>query len=279
MLNNWIRILYNDNGTFTDYSLDNSNTSATFTAALVNDEDYIYIGKYYPFNNFYLQVDTANTNAATLNIDIYDGTSWRSCVDILDGTSSGGKTLAQSGIIHFEPNKNYGWQRIADSSDSYAPTEMQDEVTIYNLYWMRFKVSADLSAGTLIKRIIYSFSNDANLLAYETKINNYLTAFGLSNWNDKIVTASQEVLNYLRAMEIIVNEGQIIRFEDVLIPTTYKTLSVIYNDLGKSYEDKRDYYENKFKETMVLPNMTIDSNMNGKLDIGELNTKEQVRIR
>jgi hypothetical protein len=54
MLKNYIRVLYSDNGTISDMSLDLSEgNGASFP--VVAAEDYFYIGQYFPFNNFSLK--------------------------------------------------------------------------------------------------------------------------------------------------------------------------------------------------------------------------------
>ena len=86
MLPQYIRVYYNDNGTFTDYSLEAQEKSSTITIPYVKDEDYLYIAQYLPFNNFFIEVDTANDQASVMSIDYWDNTAWRAMVDILDST-------------------------------------------------------------------------------------------------------------------------------------------------------------------------------------------------
>lgn len=274
MLHNYVRVFLNDNGSFTDYSLLNSDESSTLAIPLVATEDYIYIGKYYPFNNFFLDVDTVNDQAATLTVDVWDGTQWRSSVDVLDGTSSGGVSLAKSGVVEFSIDKDYSWNRVFDSSDTNAPDEMQGEFTIYNLYWIRLKWSADLAATTELNTIAYAFTSSQQLDNIYNQINQYLTSFGSgkTDWNDEIVTASLHVVKTLKKNRLIVNEGQIIKLDDVSLATDYKTLELIFNSLGPSYAEERDRVSHTFSELISMPGFTFDRNNDAAVDTFELNS-------
>ena len=54
MLTNWVRVIRKDNTVYTDYSLLNDNEATTVPTDIIAADDAIYIGKVYPFNNFYI---------------------------------------------------------------------------------------------------------------------------------------------------------------------------------------------------------------------------------
>ena len=105
MLYQYIRTFDADDGTLTDLSLDNQDESSTLPFDLVVSEDYYYIAQFFPFNNFFVQIDTANDVTASITLEYYDGTSWREAVDVLDGTSTSGVSFKE--LFHLiEDNKN-----------------------------------------------------------------------------------------------------------------------------------------------------------------------------
>jgi hypothetical protein len=281
MLYQYLRLFYSDNGTLSDKSLDNQDEDTTipFTENIAT-EDYLYIAKYYPFNNFFVKVSSANAVSSTLAIQYYDGTTWRDAVDILDGTASGGKTLARSGVVQFSPNRNYNWNKVEDTTNNNAPDELSG-VTIYNCYWLRIRWSANLTSTTALDTVSYSFSRSQRLNNLDISINDYLTSFSATktNWDDEVMTASLHVVSDMKSRGIIVDHGQVLRFDDVSLATEYKALALIFNSLGKSYVEKVVYYEAKYKETTNAGVFTIDKNNNAQVDTSEINSKHTTLVR
>lgn len=239
MLYQWLRLIKSDNGVLTDLSIDNQNESKVCTLDLTTGEDYLYIGQQYPFNNFYYQMSIANDVSCVALIEYWDGTLWRSAVDVLDATSSGGCSLAQSGAIQFSPNFHYRWALTYDTTEGSSPAELST-LTVYNLYWCRVKFSATLKATTASKKFTYAFSTHQQIDNRDHTINGYLPAFGAgkTTWEDEIIVSSLDVVHDLKRRNLIINKGQILRFEDVTTATDWKTLMCIYRDLGGDYDNK-----------------------------------------
>jgi hypothetical protein len=278
VLFNYLRLLYSDNGVLTDRSLDNQDETINITLSMVVNEDYIYIGKLYPFNNFFIKSTVANDVASIMTVQYWDGKIWQSAIDLLDGTSVGGVSLAQSGIVQFVPQKDTHWQRLLSTKENNAPTELNTK-EIYNLYWIRIKFSASLKATTSINTISYAFTRSQRLDNIDYAINAYKTSFGVTTWDDQILTGSLHVVSDLKSRGLVLDSGQILMFDDVELPTCYKTLQIIFQSLGPSYVDKRDYYESKYKETISSNSYTFDQNDNAKVEIAELNTNTARLVR
>ncbi len=81
------------NNTLTD-----SDNIATFSATQL----YAMVLSVRPLKGIRLVPATANVVAATLTVSTYNGSSFAACANIVDGTSSGGKTLAQAGTVSFD---------------------------------------------------------------------------------------------------------------------------------------------------------------------------------
>lgn len=259
MLYQYIRVIKSDNGVLTDESLRNQEDDQTLAMNLVATEDYIYIGQHYAFNNFFLQVDTANTNASLLSIQYWDNREWRNAVDILDGTLANGITLAKSGVVQFSPDTRYSWAITSDTTNGIFPPELST-LNIYNVYWMRLKFSANLSATAKLKMIAYAFTRSQQISILDTTVNEYFNAFevGKTNWDKEIIAASYLVVRDLRKKGLIQHQGNLLRLDEVSIPTDWKVLELIYRNLGGDYrqklEDARKYYE----ETIQLERYTFD---------------------
>ena len=275
MLYQWIRLI---NGA--DFSLDNQDDSKTVPMEL-EVGDYVYLGQYFPFNNFFAWVNTANENTSNLSVEYWANNQWVSAVDVLDATSVDGKTFAKSGVVQFSPVKNKdSWSRVLDTSEtnSTTPSELNG-FTIYDCYWVRLKVDANLSTGTELKRISYTFTDSQQLNKYDIEINSFMPAFeaGKADWIKEIITASELMLGDLKGKGLVISRGQILRFDDVSSACDLKALALIYSNLGKAYEEKRVRKELEYEKAINLRRFTFDLNNNAVVDQGEIQFKT-VRI-
>lgn len=73
----------------------------------------------------------------------------------------------------------------------------------------------------------------------------------------------------MRSKGIIKNEGQILRINDVSIPTDWRTLAIIYYSLGPSFEKQYIEALRMYEKTLNIERMSIDENEDGYLDDGE----------
>ena len=278
MLLDYIRLLHFDSS-LTDYSLRNNSLDEDIPLALESD-DYLYIGQQYPFTNIYFHMDSVNAVTGNMNVEYWDGTDWRAGVDVLDGTLSGNAPLGKSGNYKFSLNEDYDWNCVANTSDSVGPTELSGQ-NIYNCYWLRLQPSATLTSGTDASEIGYAFTTTDQLKAFDVEIDSFLTAFDASktDWVDQIKTASRIVVSDLKRKGIIEHAGQISQFSDIWIPTTLKTLSIIYSNLGPSYDERLKKNEHEYEKALSPRRMTIDENKDGHLDRREISGRIVTRVR
>lgn len=279
MLYQWLRVLYSDNGVLTDYSIEAQND--TVPVAMVAEEDYIYFGQYYPFNNVYIELDTANTNASVISVEYWNSKQFVPAVDILDATKVSGITLSRNGVIQFSPDIDNNWTQVRDTSKQDAPAPLQTR-EMYDLYWARLKVSADLYAGTILKRVGYSFCTNAMLSGIDPEISQYLTPWGGSsklNWDEQIQLASLHLVADLRGRGIVIHPGNILRFDDVALATAYRTLAIIYGPLGQAFDSRRAQALEQYEKLLNVKRFTIDSNTDGSVDRSEINNTVGQMIR
>lgn len=280
MLYEYLRVLKESGGTFTDLSLDNQEEAKTLTPNLAGT-DYLYIAQYFPFNNLYFRMgSTVNSIVDSITIQYYDGTQWRDMVDQLDASAVSGAPLARTGVLQFSPSRDYGWMRVSDTSDSNAPTELQT-LTIYECYWLRIKFDGGITNGTEIEEISYAFTDTQELNNIDIEINNFYNAFatGKSDWIDEILTASKMLVIDLKRQGLVMDKGAILRFDDVFMACTYKTLELIYMNLGPSYVDKRNDIRALYDQALNIKRFTFDKDEDGFVDRGEIKNSIKRLIR
>lgn len=278
MMLSYFRLFKYDGISLTDYSLLNQDSS-TITPVLTAS-DYFYVAQEFPSNNFFAYVNTVNATAATLATQYWNGKEWVDAVDILDGTSSVGATFGQSGVVQFSPDDDQGWVSISDTSDSTAPSELQG-IKLYDLYWYRVSPSVDLDAGLTLKELGYSFTTSDQLSTVDVEINNFFNAFesGKTDWIPEIMTASKMMIMDLKRLGIIVHAGNILRFDDLSMACTYKTLELIYMNLGPSYNDKKVELRKLYTDALNVNRFTIDKDKDGLVDAGEIRAQMRRLIR
>ena len=110
--------------------------SATKTPQFGQAADYLYIGCFKPFIGVYVEVADAAGTSGALKAEYYNGASWVSLSNIVDGTLSGSDTLKQDGSVY--------WPLPADWA-KYKHSNLGN----HELYWVRLAVSQDNANPTI----------------------------------------------------------------------------------------------------------------------------------
>lgn len=267
MLRQYFRAIYRSGTTNTEISeaVQHGGEGATLPFA---SGDALFIGQYYPFNNFFALLDTANAVATSLAISVWDGTAWVSVVDIMDATNA----LKNTGVIQFSPDRNKVWQSVYDTSvASNTPTELRDKAR-YDLYWVKITAAAPLTASTKVARLGYAFCKTEDLAMSEPEIDSYLPSWGgetKTDWYAEIMDASDEVALDLKQRKLIMSPGQILRFDDVALATRMKTLLNLYTVLGPAFLERAKAREKTYSLAMNVSNFSFDRNNNAIADCAE----------
>lgn len=279
ILSQWIRLIRDNVSTLSDVSLAGQNDTDTIPFAMASATDFLYVGQHYPFSNLFLDTNAVNTSAASLTIEMWTGSAWDAVVDILDGTQAAGKTLARKGNVAWSTNRNSSWNWVEDTS-SGGPSELST-FTIYNLYWLRIAVSADLSAGTILDRVTYAFCSEEQLGRINPEIDSYLSNWetGKTDWYDQIQLASTMVLADLKAKGIVFTRGQIHNYEDICTATAYRALIIILTHLGTDYKDLVASYWKNYQSLLSIKRFDIDKDLSGNLGHSELDSTERSLVR
>lgn len=269
------RVIYGDNGVLTDYSVsldDYYVGDMTFT--YVTGQDYIYIGSLFPFNHLYFKFNgtNINSNSATISVQYWDSKTFRDAIDVLDETSVSGASFAQSGFVTWSTNKTYGWI-MEDTNYGGNSVEGLTSLNIYDLYWVRFSFSANLSSNVKVSWLGQKFTTDNDLKDEHAELTKttFLNAFesGKTDWEAQHIRATELIISDLVEQGIIIDQGQILKREDFKLAAVKKVAQLVYTNMGKSYYDDRDNAKNEYVERInkVIPK--IDLNINGRFDSNE----------
>lgn len=272
LLTQWIRAFRRTGaGVVTDLSLDLQDETASVTLDLQTDE-YLYVAQQMPFNNLYFDLVTPNATGSNVTVELWDGSTWKSAVDLLDGTRSSGAFLGRDGVLQWSPDRDESWQPITDTREEEPAFLLQNDVVLYDQYWMRLSVSVNLDAGTTLNAIDYKFAVDKQLEDLDPEIDNFLTSWeaGKTDWERQLRVGSSHVIQDLKVRGLIVHPGQILRMDDVSWATAYKTLEIIYTRLGEGYEFQQRDAKEQYKHFLNQKRFTFDRNRDALASGGEV---------
>jgi hypothetical protein len=251
-----------------DLSLENQDEADTISLGA----NTYYVAQLFPFNNLFFHLSTLGTLSNAVQIYFWSGREWTSVVDVIDGT----RKFHRSGNIQFNMPDDKSWQSVDDTSKSSAPSEL-NAFKIYNCYWLKIVVNTD----AVLKEIGYCFSSTQQLKHYDIEINNYMASFDPSktDWIDELKTSSKMLVLDLKRMGLVVDYGEILLYDDVSLACDFKTLSMIYSNLGPAYDAKRNWAEENYKNALQIKRFSFDTNSNAKLDSQEIANRVKQGVR
>jgi len=260
------RIFHYDGGTLEDKSVDLNNIFSAGTVIDLQNADYLYIGSDLPFNHRYFNVSSANAVISTMSVEIWDGNAWVAAVDVIDQTSTGGKTLAQSGFISWTLPRNGSWGQEATTEDIAALSTLK----IYDLYWVRLAVSINVSITTALSYIGFRFAGDDDLGGYYPSLigSSVLDAYetGKTTWAEQHFLAAEDIINDIRAKRIAWNPNQVLNWEQFRLAGIHKVAANIMLAFGDDYKDNRADAMAEYRAAMNLKVFEVDTNMDGRRD-------------
>jgi len=90
---------------------------------------YLYIGSPRQLDGFKLYVSTANDQTSSMTVYNWGGTDWDLCTNIIDGTASGGVSLAQTGSVTFDSTVSTAKQRVINNMALYFYKVIIDDIS------------------------------------------------------------------------------------------------------------------------------------------------------
>jgi hypothetical protein len=251
LINQYNRILYDDNSTFAEHSeAMRTWRSLTMGAVLTLNEDYIYVGCPHTFASRFICMDGVNINSisAALTVEYYYGKDrWRSVKNFRDETRSGNATLGKSGFIMWDLPTDWVANQVNSVPELPYGTNPADT---QGYYWIRIKSSATLSAGTAIKWLGVLWTHQDYLAARwpEVATDTYLPD-NESDWYPTIEIATGDVADDLNINNIIDYELQVKDISDMAKLTALKALDIILTPLtasetlSKMKDDFKKHYD------------------------------------
>jgi len=263
--NEKLTVLHDDNASFLEYSdellqYDRDTAAITMVAA----DDFIYIGFYKAINNIYVEMATANANAATATVKYYNGSAFTAVSNQFDDT----KAFTRSGFIR--------WDRGIDASTNLeAATTVNGE----SKFWYQIAVSADTSAMVFNGlNIVFSDEQDLKRVLFEVdkyyptgETSHILTHAGA---RDEIVQqlnlTGQSKVNSA-GKELDISAFDLLDISEVKLASTYLVLSMIMmnmsDDIDDIYMNKHSHYLSKYNKIINVMKIRVDSDDDG-LDDG-----------
>ncbi len=272
-----MKVIYQDDTVIHDFSVNASNYHSgndpyTFVAA----QDHFFIGSRFPFNQFHIKMESLNTASSTMSLLYWDGSTFRSTVEVQDETSG----LSQDGRVTFVPDKNHGWLS-SDTVKSNGTEEVTGlgDLTIYNMYWLKMTFSVDLDADTAFSWIGKLFATDEDLYSEYPMFNNanLRTAIeaGKTDYEEQRLRATEVVIDNLISKKVIDSGCQLLDAEKLKTIVVTKTAEIIFSMLGfDEYEEDRKRARNEYSSRINKDIFHVDKNANAILDDKELNVRQ-----
>lgn len=235
-----------------------TDTPSSVTSALVLlTTDALYLAYKKPFASRYFQFGTLNVNAATLTVEYWNGSDFAAVEDIIDQTQG----FTANGFVAWVNKTDWQTRQVAPWADA-------------ELYWLRIKVSANLSAGTTIQAILNLFTDD-DLLSrhYPELVSNtsYLPP-GKTNFLEQHVAAADMVITRLKQDQIILDEAQIIDPNQVALSAVHFLAFVILNPIVTTTEERErtDRAKRDGNAELNKVRISLDLNEDGRIDPAEV---------
>lgn len=259
---NDLNVFHDDNSVFVDISKECVEYGRdSKVIQLISADDYLYVGLYKPFNQVYVEMKVANTNANTFTAQYYNGSTWNSLSNFYDLS----KGFTRSGFLSW--SKSTDWSEVAVNSEE--------------LFWIRLKPSADHSVTTELQGLNIVFADDQDLVNEFSSIASQLPNFGVNSYitfhqsvRDDIVQAIRNsgAFKYNNELKNI-TKWDFLSQDEIKRASIYHCLSKIFFELSDSIEDKwyqrsKDYND-KGNKALEVYYLSLDKNDDGVADSNE----------
>jgi hypothetical protein len=255
---NELRFLHYDQSIYNDYTFKSIDYLRDFFDITYVIGDFVYIGLYKPFNNFYVEKNQDATGEF-IQWSYYNGSF--TSLSVIDDTNG----FDRSGFISFE--KPSDWQKSSIGG--------------IEAYWIRFSCPDNFTLS--LKGLNIVFSDDNDLLQECRDINNYL-AKGDDSFIAYQVSARNDIVQRLRNGGLIkkvdnanvvtqyknITKWDILDIGEIRQASKYLVLSKIFFDVSENADDKNmekyREYNAKYGDAFELFMLSIDKNDDGQYE-------------
>jgi len=147
------KVYYDDAGVITDYTTNSGAIDTNYVpVGLVGGEDYLYLGHSDPFFGFQSAIGAGTPQAVTADmvVEFWNGSSWASIDNLVDGTTlpAPSKPFSIIGIASWDYPTS--WAKVAYNGFYY--------------YWVRISSATTLTAGAQVDRLQYRKGNEYKVI-------------------------------------------------------------------------------------------------------------------
>jgi hypothetical protein len=236
--------------------------------------DGIYIATDFPLNHFYVKMGAVkNASPSNIILDYWSSNGWNPVVNQNDYTEA----FTESGFVEFTPDRDTTWTLSNSNSNGQNITGLEN-VTVYDKYWTRLTVDADLDNNIELEYIGNVFSDDEDLFSEFPIFNdaNFLSCFesGKTDWQEQHVKAADLIIQDLKRKGIILGPEKILEREALLPASVCKVAEIIFNAFGKDYEDQLNRARKEYDNRLNLSQFAVDTNNNGIKDAVDVSYKQ-----
>ena len=187
MLEEKFTVLHDDNAVFSDKSFEAKDYDGdSFGLVLIAAEDKLLVGLEKPFNAFYVEMKTANTNAGKFTAKYFDENDLAFKTLTIQDES---KMFTRSGFLLWDKPKS-----LTDNNLWKATT-----IDGKKKFWLELTPSVDFSGGTDVQGLNIVLSDDNDLIRERGNIvSQHAVDLGLTSWILKHVSSREELLQRLR---------------------------------------------------------------------------------
>lgn len=208
----------------------------------------IAIGKYFPFNTVYFQLEKASETPLDFVVEYWDGTKWVTLDQITDET--------------------LGFSRSGHVTVILDDRQMKRMEAIDDRYFVRviFPIVPEIT----IKRIGDALTDAASLKRVFMNVDNYLATFGVNDWSEQIFLGTSNTIDYLKINGIIRSREQLLNAREWFSTVAYEVCANIFENLGGEYLERVESMRAKFRMLVKQRGKTIDRDGDGRVDRQEI---------
>jgi hypothetical protein len=196
-----------------------------------------------------------------MTVSYWNGSAFIAVDDLQDQTSSGGKTLAQSGFI--------SWVNKSD----WALSTLTGVDTDIQLYWVRITFSVNTTASVILKAVINLFADDQLLQAYYPEFISNASYYPTSrtNYLEQHLAAKDYVVLRMKQRRLIDDESQIIDASSLAIAAVHACAWMILNPIATNEVNREMATRAKaeFENEIQMLQLDVDRNKDGIISDAE----------
>jgi len=256
----------------TDYSKKLKDFGTASAAIELQELEYIYVGHYKPFKQFYVELEVKNTSGGVMSAEYYDGSIWQPLNTLLDESED----FSKSGFLFFEKPSNWKAAEVDSETKFFIRLKTDTSHSVgTKIQGMGVLLSNDLDLEGVRSNVVSKFNNGASWVLKHEQARKDIIQLLRNKGNRKISNADKNnplVTEGIKFSDI--NEYDLLEPEQLRQASLYKTLSMIYLDeLSDDENDKWERqglrYERSFHTMFNLFYLQLDTDDDGVLDDGE----------